>query len=64
MISFDVGRDGDVKIIQVVQLYSAFVLPVRTEDQGATSWYLSHPAWRMCSFLRDPPSLSVPALLL
>lgn len=34
MVAFDLSRDRDVKISQVAQLYSLFVLSVRTEDPG------------------------------
>lgn len=36
--AFDLRRETS----QVAQLYSLFVLPERTEDQRASSWFLSH----------------------
>lgn len=47
MVAFDLSRDRDVKISQVAQLYSLFVLSVRTEDPGPLrgTWVILSGVW-------------------
>lgn len=51
MVAFDLSGDWDVKISQVAQLYSLFVLPIRTEDQGPFpgTWVILPGGWAVFS---------------
>lgn len=60
MAAFDLSRNSDVKISQVTQLYSLFVLPERTRDRRASSWHLNLSAQRLGNFNHDPLSLCIP----
>lgn len=64
MAAFDLSRNSDVKISQVTQLYSLFVLPERTQDRRASSWHLNLSAHRLGNFNHDPLSVCIPDPLL